>query len=417
MVHGSSIAVFTLGKHLNTLSFTLTYTQDNGTSQASIHSAAGWAARVPRMSIVSRAGLTKGKKGKIGPISEPRDGRPFNSDTLREGGPISMSAIGRQDINVHTAPEATRRREERRHDIGDVRMEGENESGDISEETLVEKINKGHEAWREGDNIIIEDEEGEVIHTITSSKEHEVQMGAERFGKAAMDGVGSTGDKSAEEVEGITGRLKRMWSGRKDSDRDDRRKADLEQGIPEDPDNIEILEKRRASVESSKTSTKHSPGKPTSGPVFMVDEDNRRTAHVSDTTERRAREERDKETEVERRRREAVFGGIRNDSDDEDDRPIPPISRNKDKQSETSSSSSDEESPEGSRSQSNSGRAESSASGSAQLLSPPPFRARGIRFGDINVGEESFSLEEGPPSTGARHNKTGSGDWRVRRNK
>jgi hypothetical protein len=372
------------------------------------------------MSIVSRAGLTKGKKGKIGPISAPHDGRPFNSDTLREGGPISMSAIGRQDIKVHTAPEAARLREERRHDTEDVRMEGETNSGDISEETLVEKINNGHEAWREGDNIIIEDEEGEVIHTITSSREHEVQMAAERLGKAAMDKVGSTGDKATQEVEGITSRLKKIWSRRKDSDRDERRKADLEQGIPHDPENTEIFEKRRTSDESavsSKASPKHSPGKSTSGPVFMVDEDNRRRTHVSDTTERRAREERDKETEVERRRREAVFGGIRNDSDDEDDKPIPPISRSKGKQPETSSPSSDEESPEGSRSQSSSGRAESSASGSAQLLSPPPFRAREIRFGDINVGEESFSLEEGPPSTGARHHKTGSGDWRVRRNK
>jgi Alkali metal cation/H+ antiporter Nha1 C terminus len=369
------------------------------------------------MSIVSRVGLTKGKKGKIGPISEPRDGRPFNSDPLREGGPISMSAIGRQDINVHTAPEAARRREERRYDIGDVRMEGHKENGDISEETLVEKINSGHETWREGDNIIIEDEEGEVIHTITSSREHEVQMAAERFGKAELDKVGSTVDKANQEVEGITGRLKKIWSGRKDSDRDERRKADLEQGIPHDPENTEIFEKRHTSAESSKASPKHSPGKTTSGPVFMVDEDNRRTTHVSDTTERRAREERDKETEVERRRREAVFGSIRNDSEDEDDAPIPPISRSKGKQPETSSSSSDEESSEGSLNQNSSGRAESSASGSAQLLSAPPFRAREIRFGDINVGEESFSLEEGPPSTGARHHKTGSGDWRVRRNK
>jgi hypothetical protein len=68
-------------------------------------------------------------------------------------------------------------------------------------------------------------------------------------------------------------------------------------------------------------------------------------------------------------------------------------------------------------SRSGSGGAESSSSGSGrvQLLSPPPqARTRGIRFGDISVGQESFSLEEGPPSTGARHHKTGSGDYRVR---
>ena len=86
------------------------------------------------MSIASRQPLSKYKKGKIGPISAPQDGRPLNSDTLREGGPISLSAIGRP-AEVETAPEAARRREERRHDVEDVRMEGETEK---EEETSAE---------------------------------------------------------------------------------------------------------------------------------------------------------------------------------------------------------------------------------------------------------------------------------------
>ena len=409
--------MFTLGKHLNTLSFTITYTQDNATTQNSALSAASWASRLPRMSISSRAGLTKSKKGKIGPISAPHDGRPLNSDTLRAGGPISSSAIGRQEVNVDTAPEAARRREIRQHGVEDVRVEEEKESDGTNEETLEEKINQGQEAWREGDNIIIEDEEGEVIRTITSRRKHPSQVAGDKFGKAAMDRVESAGDKPTEEVEGIAGRLKRMWSGRKDSDREDRRKPDLEQGIPEDSDNPETSEKLRTSVESSKASMKHSPAKSPSGPVFIVGEDNRQTSHISDTTERRAREERDKETEVERRRREAVFGGIKNDSDDEEGshHHYPPaVSRNKGKHPESSSDDDDSDDEQdgcqGSQNQSSSGRPESSGS----VVSPPPKRARGIRFGDINVGEESFSLAEGPPSTGARHHKTRSGDWRVR---
>ena len=83
-------------------------------------------------------------------------------------------------------------------------------------------------------------------------------------------------------------------------------------------DDYGMSEKQGTSNESSKAASKLSPPKATSGPVFMVDEDNRRMRHVSDTTERRAREERDKETEVERRRREAVFGTSK-DSDDEDE--------------------------------------------------------------------------------------------------
>lgn len=367
------------------------------------------------MSIVSRKGLTKSKSGKIGPISEPLDGRPLNSDTIREGGPISASAIGRQDFNVDTAPEAARRREVRRYDVEGVRMEGEKEGDNTAnEETLEEKINQGHEAWREGDNIIIEDEQGEVIETICSPKQHELQMVVDKFGKGAMERVGRAEDEAVEEVEGITSRLKRMWSGRRDSS-DREKTTDLEHGIPES-DHHGMSEKQRTSNESTKAASKLSPPKAISGPVFMVDKDNRRMGRVSDITERRAREERDKETEVERRRREAVFG-ISRDSDDEDEpyHHPPAISRHKGKQPESSPNDEDDEreSPdETSRSQSSSGRAESPGSG-AQLLSPPT-RPRGIRFGDINVGEDSFSLEEGPPSTGARHHKASSGDWRAR---
>lgn len=366
------------------------------------------------MSIVSRKGLTKFKSGKIGPISAPLNGRPLNGDTIWEGGPISASAIGRQDFNVDTAPEAARRREVKRYNVEGLRMEGEKEGGDTAnEETLEEKINRGHEAWREGDDIIIEDEQGEVIETICSPKKHELQMVLDKFGKGAMERVGRTEDEAVEEVEGITSRLKRMWSGRKDSS-DREKTTDLEYGIPES-DHYGMSEKQRTSNESTKAAYKLSPPKAISGPVFMVDKDNRRMRRVSDITERRAREERDKETEVERRRREAVFGVSRDSDDDEPYHP-PAISRNKGKQPESSPNeeADERESPdETSRSQSSSGRAESPGSG-AQLLSPPPVRAREIRFGEINVGEESFSLEEGPPSTGAKHHKASSGDWRAR---
>jgi Alkali metal cation/H+ antiporter Nha1 C terminus/Sodium/hydrogen exchanger family len=431
IVHGSSIAVFTLGKHLNTLSFTITYTQDNGTTQASAQSGATWASRLPRMSIATRRPLSKHKKGKIGPISAPQDGRPLNGDTLREGGPISLSAIGRP-ADVDTAPGAARRREERRHDIENVRLEGETEkdeepSEETQEEDYEEKINDGEEAWREGDNIIVENEEGEVIRTITSPRESELKMAAEKFGKNIVDKFEGVEEKTQAQPESITGRLKRIWSGRKESDYKDggRQEIDLEQGITEEEENPTVVEKR-SSADSAKgiptTPSTRSPPRPAAGPTLVVDEDTRRTGHVSDRTERRARQERDQETAVERRRREAVLGSSA-DSDDEGPPhpPYPMLSRNKGKEPESSADeeedSPDDEAPS-SRSQSSSRGAESSASGS-QLLSPPPARTRGIRFGDINVGQASFSLEEGPPSTGARHHKTGSGsgDWRVRWNK
>lgn len=48
IVHGSSVAVFTLGKHINTLSITMSYTKDAGDSQH-------WLDRLPRISSVSRS--------------------------------------------------------------------------------------------------------------------------------------------------------------------------------------------------------------------------------------------------------------------------------------------------------------------------------------------------------------------------
>jgi hypothetical protein len=380
------------------------------------------------MSIVSRAGLQKGKKGKIGPISEPRDGRPLNSDFMREGGPISLSAIGRRDVNVDTAPEAARRREERRHDVEDVRMEGETEKDvdeldmEETEADLEEKINQGHEAWREGDAIIIEDEDGEVIQTINSPEEHHMKFAADKFGQAAMDKLSQVESDAKDEVEGIKGKLKRMWSGgKKEPNEGRRRSVDLEQGIPEDDENVNVIEKRsstekRSSVESYKPTPKNSPPKPPSGPAFVVDEDNRRTGHVNERTQRRAMEERDEETAVERRRREAVLGPSHDSEDEGPPHPYyPAVSRSKGKQPESSSDEDDEEYRiPSSRSQSSSDRAESSGSGAQLVQQPLPARTRGIRFGDINVGQESFSLAEGPPSTGARHHKTGSVDWRVR---
>lgn len=364
------------------------------------------------MSISSRRSV---KAGKIGPISAPQDGRPLNTDGLREGGPISMSAIGRQDVDIDTAPEAARRREERRHAIEEAHMDVDEkmdtEEQPSSEETLEEKVNPGQEAWREGDNIIIEDDQGEVIHTIHSPRDSD----------SAREKLERIESHAGDEIEGMKGRLKRMWSGRGDSS-ERRRSIDLESGIPESPepgassDRPTASHRRRSSSISSRLSLKQSP-KAVPGPVFVVDEDNRRPARVDSSTERRAREERDKETAVERRRREAVFG-ISQDSDEEDEpRPLP--SRLKGKQASSSEEENEEEEeeeedPPSERSGSGGGESSSSGSGARLLMPPPQARTRGIRFGEISVGQESFSLEEGPPSTGARHHKTGSGDWRVR---
>jgi hypothetical protein len=293
---------------------------------------------------------------------------------------------------------------------------GERSRAEVTEETLEEKVNDGEQAWREGDEIFIENEEGEIIRQISSPRHPAGEM------------------KYLDEESRLTDRLKRMWSGgshnRSRSPDRARTPRALEEGIPEES---HVQEKDFAGTERSSVSSEtetpprgaHKPA--VVGPVIVVDEDNRLAPSISPREARRAREERDEETEVERRRREAIFGGIADDSDDED-RPVRHRSKGKSLASPTVSppsplisavvDSDDEDGGEDDRSPSgSSGNAESSSSGTG-LLSPPA-RARGIRFGDINVGTESFSLEEGPPSTGGTttHRRTGSSSSRVRWNK
>ena len=419
IVHGSSIAVFTLGKRLNTLSFTITYTQDNATSQASAQSAVvGWAARLPSISITSRKRRNPVKKADI---SAPQNGRPLNADTFHgEGGPISMSAIGRTDISVDTAPEAARRREAQRAEMGD--LPGPNSSPGDTEATLEEKVNERQQAWRIGDEILIEDEQGEVIRQITSPHHPAGQM---------------KGPENDEEG-GITERLKRMWSGRsrRRSSIQQRTPRDLEKAIPQENHVNKNKLATGGSLQSSSKSTKlppiRSPPRAAGTPIFVVDEDTRRMPSISPREVRRAREERDEETEVERRRREAIFGGISDDSDDEDKQMSKQAEKGKGPASSSAAAApanvsslavvGDSDDDEESSLSGSSGAPENSnSSGSRPALLAPPAapRMREIRFGDISVGTESFSLEEGPPSPGggSRHSKTGSGDWRMRWNK
>jgi hypothetical protein len=313
-----------------------------------------------------------------------------------------MSAIGRTDINVDTAPEATRRREARQAELGEYSRGGQQ----VTEETLEEKVNDGEQAWRDGDEIFIENEEGEIIRQISSPRHPAGEM------------------KYPDDEGRLTDRLKRMWSGgsQKASRSPERARTPraLEEAIPEES---HVQEKdfagtERSSSISSETETPlRGAYKPAvAGPVIVVDEDNRLAPSVSPREARRAREERDEETEVERRRREAIFGGMADDSDDED-RPVrhrgnkgkSPVSPTVVPPSPLMSAvvdSDDEDGGEEERSPSgSSGNAESSSSGTG-LLSPPA-RTRGIRFGDINVGTPSTW---GPTA----HRRTGSSSSRVR---
>ncbi|KAF1966389.1 hypothetical protein BU23DRAFT_327157 [Bimuria novae-zelandiae CBS 107.79] len=192
LVHGSSIAVFTLGKHINTLTISLSYTQANEDGPT-------WMDRLPRIQSRSKSSVSLGRrpsesdfdeKETTGPDGLPVVGVPgqflkrrkaeeengSRSSSLRPtarnrnrgrwelgrgpGGPISQSAItphrGNRDPYEPTSP-----LQERDSDTlagpSDDSPEGSSSArerrGDQPEE----------EIYQEGSKTVIEDEEGNVL--------------------------------------------------------------------------------------------------------------------------------------------------------------------------------------------------------------------------------------------------------------
>jgi len=226
VVHGSSIAVFTLGKRINTLTLTLSYTQgaEDGPS---------WIDRLPRIqsrtkSSLSRQSSFEEKLPESGlPVSlpgnflrrqreeertpshsrssslQPRFRRSRKWDAgIGPGGPISQSAIG---------PLSRHHSEGDQPDIPDTVPTDSDTlavaSEDVSPETSIDKEKRrvvsdpDIEIFQEGDRTVIEDEEGNVLHVSDSKKEsseerqEEAEAEAERLieEKDVVDGEAQTG--------------------------------------------------------------------------------------------------------------------------------------------------------------------------------------------------------------------------------
>lgn len=182
LVHGSSIAVFTLGKRINTLTITMSYTQANEEGPS-------WMNRLPRIQTQPRASMSFRKPdpdsessneksadyppGTLPPLGIPgtflrrqreeenssRQGsrsssvKPTYKTGRRDlergpGGPISQSAIApvRRVENVSDSPVSP----------GDVQGKIEFEKNDDDKEPQVA-------AFEEGNELIIEDRDGNVI--------------------------------------------------------------------------------------------------------------------------------------------------------------------------------------------------------------------------------------------------------------
>jgi sodium/hydrogen antiporter len=258
IVHGSSIAVFTLGKRINTLSLTMSYTTagDEGP---------GWLNRLPRISSVSRSqaksigseseadGLRLedlppgvlppiGLKGQLLRRQKDEDNlsrhgsrasslmarrrKKRRSDGVGFGGPISQSAIypqrrsqgerfGEQtsdtltpgespenekdeDSDDEVTPEGLKGEDDEKFErgLGDIQHDPEME--EIMHRHSIEEERDGHESkaeqhpdkanvYQEGDNIIIENDDGEVLETLTTSPAEKERQDGEKEEEKAQD--------------------------------------------------------------------------------------------------------------------------------------------------------------------------------------------------------------------------------------
>lgn len=189
LVHGSSIAVFTLGKRINTMTVTLSYTTANEEGPS-------WMNRLPRVQSIAKGSMSFRKPdedespseggpefppGTLPPIGVPgnflrrvrdeedtdtpstrstRRRRRYRRDRDSFGGPISQSAITPQRPSDAQSQEEQEPKEEL-----EERDRIEREGSAPSRERDRFGREPVMEVFLEGKNMIIEDEEGNVLKT------------------------------------------------------------------------------------------------------------------------------------------------------------------------------------------------------------------------------------------------------------
>ncbi|KAI4138989.1 MAG: hypothetical protein L6R39_006516, partial [Caloplaca ligustica] len=205
LVHGSSIAVFTLGKRINTLTLTMSYTQANEEGPS-------WMNRLPRIQSTAKGSISKSKDdfsidssdekldsppSSLGPIGVPGNflRRQKEEDTTLQtgkgagtrvstrrksrwesgqgpGGPISQSAITPARLqNQESASDTLTEKgtpspasEDRDEPPDQLEMGARHDKEREQHKHIPEHVDEPElEAYEEGDKMIVEDEEGNVV--------------------------------------------------------------------------------------------------------------------------------------------------------------------------------------------------------------------------------------------------------------
>ena len=210
LVHGSSIAVFTLGKHINTLTLTMSYTQANEDGPS-------WMYRLPRIQSTSKASMSQNRddmasgassneklpeyapgtlppigvsgnflrrqKEEETPIEKPRPTRRRSrwESGMGPGGPISQSAIAPQRRSLITSPSESVSDTLNEKDSPSSGRESDEPPDQLEMEDAQEKRRQREEqqeeersgskevdepeveVYGEGDEWVVEDEEGGIL--------------------------------------------------------------------------------------------------------------------------------------------------------------------------------------------------------------------------------------------------------------
>ncbi|PWY67581.1 hypothetical protein BO94DRAFT_590848 [Aspergillus sclerotioniger CBS 115572] len=185
LVHGSSIAVFTLGKRINTLTITLSYTTANDEGPS-------WMNRLPRVQSLAKGSMSFRKPDDVEESSNEPEYPPGTLPPIGVPGNF-LRRVRDEDTESTGGRSARRRRRRRRRDDGaggpisqsaiapqrtlDTESDEQREKSDESEER--DKIEReasppskegekfgrepALEVYLEGHNMIMEDEEGNVL--------------------------------------------------------------------------------------------------------------------------------------------------------------------------------------------------------------------------------------------------------------
>ncbi|KAH6849910.1 alkali metal cation/H+ antiporter Nha1 C terminus-domain-containing protein [Chaetomium sp. MPI-CAGE-AT-0009] len=238
IVHGSSIAVFTLGKHINTLTITMSYTQANEDGPS-------WMNRLPRISSQSRSQAktmsdTDGDElkmpefppGTLPPVGLPgnflrrvkeddnsRHGSRSSSlaarrrkknkwdDGIGPGGPITQSAIFPQrrsqsgplspglqrDSTDQSRPDDISPSPNETVSAGPLEEKGAGRSSPEAYASPTEERRQPVEVYDEGENIVIENRDGEVLSVVPVDNEENVADRAKHLASELRSEAGPSG--------------------------------------------------------------------------------------------------------------------------------------------------------------------------------------------------------------------------------